>query len=177
MSLSLLPGLPCSAPALAVESGSPPDDVCSAQLLALGPHLPDRDRGRDRERSSNMEQFVSYSCKSTRGLGAEQTRQSNKFTDSSRAWVRRHRCYAIMSSFVFGCIPESKFQCVFVFVCVYVRQTWACFMFDRTNFKSNSQPNLALSVYKFNTQTFDVSEGQSYWSHLIVLIIVYTLCV
>lgn len=45
--VSLLPGLPCSAPALTVESVSPPNDVCSAQLIALCPHL-QREGGRER---------------------------------------------------------------------------------------------------------------------------------
>ncbi len=58
--LSLLPGLPCSAPALTVESVSPPNDVCSAQLIALCPHLHrerERERERGREREREREKF------------------------------------------------------------------------------------------------------------------------
>lgn len=48
--LSLLPGLPSSAPALTVESVSPPNDVCSAKLIALCPHLQrEKERGGGRE--------------------------------------------------------------------------------------------------------------------------------
>lgn len=54
--LSLLSGLPCSVPAPTVESVSPPNDVCSAQLISLCPHL-QREREREGERQREREKL------------------------------------------------------------------------------------------------------------------------
>lgn len=82
--LSLLSGLPCSAPAPTVESVSPPNDVCSAQLISLCPHLQrGRERVREREREvKKMEQFVTYSCKNMRGtVHKRQNYKGSSLTD------------------------------------------------------------------------------------------------
>lgn len=113
--LSLLPGLPCSAPALTVESVSPPNDVCSAQLIALCPHLQrERERAGEggRERSSNLEQFVNYSCKNMRARSTESSHRATREVHWHCQSVGIHSIPLLVRLFYsqwrLGCVFRSK---------------------------------------------------------------------
>lgn len=85
--LSLLPGLPCSAPGLTVETVSSPDDVCSAELIALCPHLQGDTGGEGGRRLTERDKFKTGAvCKllmqKYEGKSAQATDLQGEFTDT-----------------------------------------------------------------------------------------------